>query len=88
MSIDASASRFDSSVANSLYSDASARGRVAALHRLVHEAQAEHPGHLGLGDELGDALADHRVVLQRLAVDASPSRTYSVSRSRRCSIGE
>ena len=68
MSIDALARRFESSVANSLYSDDSRRRRRAALHRLGDDAQPEHPRDLGLGRELGDALAHDRVVAERLAV--------------------
>ncbi len=62
MSIEALASRLDNSVANSLYSEASAVGAAPPFDRLVDEGQAEHAGHLGLGGQLGDALADDGVV--------------------------
>ena len=88
MSIDALASRFDSSVAKSLYSDDSVVGGAPPFIDCGHDPQAEHPGDLGLGDELGDALAHDRVVPQRLGRRASRCATYSHSRSRRCWMGE
>jgi hypothetical protein len=44
------------------------RGWGPALHRLGHEAETQHARHLGLGRELGNPLAKHRILSQWLPV--------------------
>ena len=66
--MEALARRLESSVAKSLYSEASAVGAAPPLDGLEDELEPHDPGHLELGGQLGQALADDRVVLQRHAV--------------------